>query len=133
MTLLTREAMVLVCAPEHRLAKRKSVRISELGGEPFIDHPGGWGTRAAVDRTFATAGVRRRVAYEVGDTPSVVNLVANDLGVAFLPPSIVPPGDDVRLVPVRGQAPQWEISLAVPSNRPLTAAARAFADAAASA
>jgi DNA-binding transcriptional LysR family regulator len=132
MTLLTREAMVLVCAPEHRLAKRKSVRISELGGESFIDHPGGWGTRAAVDRSFTTAGVRRRVAYEVGDTPSVVNLVAHDLGVAFLPPSIVSPGHDVRLVPVRGKAPQWEISLAVPSNRPLTAAAQAFADAATS-
>jgi DNA-binding transcriptional LysR family regulator len=132
MTLLSREAMVLVCAPEHRLAKRKSVRISELGGESFIDHPGGWGTRAAIDRIFATAGVRRQVAFEVGDTPSVVNLVAHGLGVAFLPPSIVPPGDNVRLVPVRGKAPQWEISLAVPSNRPLTAAARAFADAAAS-
>jgi DNA-binding transcriptional LysR family regulator len=133
MTLLTREAMVLVCAPGHRLARRKSVRISELGGESFIDHPRGWGTRAAVDRAFATAGVRRRVTYEVGDTPSVVNLVASDIGVALLPPSIMPPGDNVRHIPVRGKAPQWEISLALPSNRPLTAAARAFADAAVSA
>jgi len=133
MTLLTREAMVLVCAPGHRLARRKSVRISELGGESFIDHPRGWGTRAAVDRAFATAGVRRRVTYEVGDTPSVVNLVASDIGVALLPPSIMPPGDNVRHIPVRGKAPQWDISLALPSNRPLTAAARAFADAAASA
>lgn len=131
LTALTREAMVLVCAPEHRLAKRRSVRLSELGGEPFIDHPSGWGTRVAIDRSFASAGVRRQIAYEVGDTSSIVNLIAHDLGVAFLPPTLMAPGDNVRLVPVRGKAPQWEISLAVPANRPLTAAARAFADAAA--
>jgi DNA-binding transcriptional LysR family regulator len=132
-TPLAREPMMLVCAPEHPLAKRKSVRISELGGDLFIDHPAGWGTRAAIDQSFATAGVRRRVAYEVGDTPSVVNLVAHRLGVAFLPPSIVPPGENLRLVPVRGKGPQWEISLALPANRPVTAAARAFSQAAASA
>jgi len=131
-TPLAREPMVLVCAPEHRLAKRKSIRISELGGESFIDHPAGWGTRAAIDQSFATTGVRRQVAYEVGDTPSIVNLVRHGFGVAFLPPSIVPPGENVRFVPVRGKGPQWEISLALPSNRPVTVAARAFADAATS-
>jgi DNA-binding transcriptional LysR family regulator len=124
--------MMLVCAPEHQLAKRKSVRISELGGESFIDHPQGWGTRAAIDQSFGASGVRRQVAYEVGDTPSVVNLVRHGFGVALLPPSIVPPGENLRLVPVRGKAPHWEISLALPSNRPVAAAARAFADAAAS-
>lgn len=132
-TRLASEAMMLICAPEHPLAKRRSVRISELGGELFIDHPTGWGTRAAIDRSFAGAGVRRQVAYEVGDTPSVINLVDHGLGVALLPPSIVPPGENIRLVPLRGNTPQWEISIALPSNRPPTAAARAFADAAASA
>jgi DNA-binding transcriptional LysR family regulator len=130
-TRLAREAMMLVCAPEHRLAKRKSVGISELGGEPFIDHPEGWGTRVAIDQSFASAGVRRRVVFEVGDTLSVVNLVRHGFGVGLLPPSIVPVGEGLRLVPVRGKAPHWEISLGVPSNRRLTAAARAFADAAA--
>jgi hypothetical protein len=36
----------------------------------------------------------------------------------------------VRVVPIRGHAPLWEVSLATPSNRPLTAAARALAAAA---
>ncbi len=127
LTSLAREPMLLMCAPDHRLATRRSVRATDLGDESFIDHPGGWGTRIAVDRWFAAAGVQRRVAFEVGDTASIVNLVRNGLGVTFLPASIVPGGVDVRLIPVRGRRLDWEVSLAVPSNRPLTTAARAFA------
>jgi DNA-binding transcriptional LysR family regulator len=130
LTPLASEPMVLVCSTHHPLARRTSVRIAELTDEAFIDHPDGWGTRIATDRWFAASGVQRRVAFEVGDTPSVVNLVRHGLGVAFLPPSIVGSGDDAALVPVRGHRLNWEISLAVPTNRPPTAAARAFADAA---
>ena len=39
LTPLTQEPLVLVCASSHRLANRRSVRISELGDESFIDHP----------------------------------------------------------------------------------------------
>ena len=129
-TPLADEPMTLVCATEHRLARRASVRMTELNDESFIDHPAGWGTRAASDQFFAAAGLRRRVVYEVGDTAGVVNLIAHGFGVGLLPPSVVPSGENVALVPIRGRRPQWEISLALPSNRPVTAAARAFADAA---
>jgi DNA-binding transcriptional LysR family regulator len=124
---LATEPMVLVCAPGHRFAARRSLRLAEVAGEEFIDHPGGWGTRVAVDRAFAVAGLGRRVAYEVADTPSVINLISHGLGVAILPPSIVPVGAGVRQVAVRGHSPQWDVALALPANRPVTAAARAFA------
>jgi DNA-binding transcriptional LysR family regulator len=130
MTPLASEPMVLVCAPAHRLASRRSVRLADVAGEQFIDHPGGWGTRIAVDSAFAAAGLHRQVAYEVADTPSVVNLVSHDLGVAFLPPSIVPAGAGVSQIAVRGRSPRWEVSLALPANRPVTAAAWALAQAA---
>jgi DNA-binding transcriptional LysR family regulator len=129
LTALTSEPMAVLCPLAHRLAGRKSVRLSELGEEPFIDHPVGWGTRMSVQRTFSAAGLRRRVAFEVGDTPSVVNLVRHGLGVAVLPRSIVYEHEGVRFVPIRGRAPLWEVSLALPSNRPASAAARAFVDA----
>jgi DNA-binding transcriptional LysR family regulator len=128
LTALTSEPMTLVCPPGHRLAERRSVRMAELGEETFIDHLAGWGTRMSVDRAFAAAGMERRVAFEVGDTPSVVNLVQHGLGLAFLPRSLVTDSDGVRLVALRGLAPQWEVSLALPSNRPVGAAARAFSE-----
>ena len=127
---LASEQMVLVCPPVHRLASRKSVRLSELRDEPFIDHPSGWGTRMSTDRAFADARVQRSVAYEVADTPSILDLVRHGLGIAVLPPSLVPDTNEVRIVPIRGRSPVWEISLATPANRPISAAARAFADAA---
>ena len=130
MTALTREAMVLGLRAGAPAGKTEVGADLRARWRVVHRSPGGWGTRVAIDRSFAAAGVRRHVAYEVGDTPSVVHLVAHDLGVAFLPPTLVAPSDNVRLVPVRGKPPQWEISLAIPSNRPLTAAARAFADAA---
>jgi DNA-binding transcriptional LysR family regulator len=128
LTALTSEPMALVCPSGHRLAGRRSVRLSELGEEPFIDHPVGWGTRMSVDRAFAAAGMERRVVFEVGDTPSVVNLVRHGLGLTFLPRSLVTDSDGVCAVALRGRAPQWEVSLALPSNRPVGAAARAFSE-----
>jgi DNA-binding transcriptional LysR family regulator len=128
LTGLTSEPMALVCPPGHRLAGRRSVRLSELGEVPFIEHPAGWGTRMSVDRAFAAAGIERQVAFEVADTPSVINLVRNGLGLAFLPRSLVAGSDDVRFVALRGRAPVWEVSLALPSNRPVGAAARAFSE-----
>lgn len=124
---MTSEPMVLVTPPAHRLARRRSVRLADLSGQPFIDHPSGWGTRMSVDRAFSAAGIARAVAFEVGDTPSVVTLVRHGLGVAVLPPSIISDPVGVALVALRGR-PLWEVSLALPANRPVTAAARAFAE-----
>ena len=106
------------------------MRLSELRDVPFIDHPSGWATRMSTDRAFADARVQRSVAFEVADTTSVLDLVRHGLGIAILPPSLVPDTNEVRIVPIRGRSPVWEISLATPANRPMPAAARAFADAA---
>jgi DNA-binding transcriptional LysR family regulator len=124
---LARERMALVCAAGHRLATRRTVRLPALAAEPFIDHPIGWGTRAAVDRAFAVAAVARRVVFEVGDTLSALSLVRHGLGVSILPPSLVQGSDDVRCVAIAGTAPIWEVALATPANRPMTATASAFA------
>jgi DNA-binding transcriptional LysR family regulator len=129
LSLLGSEPMGLLCPAQHRLAKRKSVRLGELAAEAFIEHPSGWGTRMSIDRAFAAARIQRDVAFEVADTPSVIDLVRHGLGVAILPASIISDQTGVRLVPVGGRAPVWPVSLATPANRPMTAAARAFADA----
>jgi DNA-binding transcriptional LysR family regulator len=122
------EQMAFVCAPQHPLATRTSVRLGEVADERFIDHPTGWGTRAAVDQAFAGARRQRTVAFEVGDTLSMLSLVRQRLGVAILPPSLVRAVDGVRVVPLRGREPRWEVSLATATNRPPSAAARAFVE-----
>ncbi|HEY5316858.1 MAG TPA: LysR family transcriptional regulator [Solirubrobacteraceae bacterium] len=131
LTPLASEPMMLICPEGHRLAKRRSIRLSELAGEPFVDHPSGWGTRMTSDRAFAAAGMERTVVFEVGDSASVVDLARHGLGVALLPASLVADTGGLGLVPLRGGALVWEVSLALPANRPVSAAADAFAQAAA--
>ncbi len=79
------EELVLACAPEHALAGREGVRLGELTGECFVDFEPGWGTRKLVDKVFAAAGVERRIAFEVSDLGTVLDLVARGLGVALVP------------------------------------------------
>jgi DNA-binding transcriptional LysR family regulator len=122
------EQMAFVCAPQHPLATRTTVRLGEVADEPFIDHPTGWGTRTAVDQAFAGARLQRTVAFEVGDTLSMLSLIRQRLGVAILPPSLVRATDGVRLVPLSGGEPRWEVSLATATNRPPSAATQAFVE-----
>jgi DNA-binding transcriptional LysR family regulator len=122
------EQMAFICAPQHPLATRLTVRLGDVADEPFIDHPTGWGTRASVDQAFAAARHQRNVAFEVGDTLGMLSLVRHRLGVAILPPSLVRETDGVHVVPLSGRDLCWEVSLATATNRPPSAAARAFVE-----
>jgi DNA-binding transcriptional LysR family regulator len=125
---LASEPLTLICDPEHPLAGSDDVTLDSLAGERFIDFPVGWGTRAVVDRAFAAAGLDRQVSFEVGDYATATGLVRHGLGVAFIPASIAAPLDGVaRLTP--SPAPLiWQISVATPAGRRLSAAGHAFVE-----
>jgi DNA-binding transcriptional LysR family regulator len=128
LTELGREPMLLACAPGHPLSERESVSLAELSDEAFVDGPPGWGIRAVADEAFAAAGTRRSLRFEVNDSQSIVQFVAEGLAVALLPPSIALSAPSVRLVPVEGDAPVFRTLLGAPTGRRLRAAVRAFSD-----
>jgi DNA-binding transcriptional LysR family regulator len=127
-TVLAEESIALACRPDHPLASRAAVDLADLADETFIDSPAGWGTRIANDAAFARAGVRRAVMLEVDDVPDLLAMVRAGLGVALFPPSLAAAGDGIELVPIRRYAPTFEISVATPTLRRPSAAARAFLD-----
>jgi DNA-binding transcriptional LysR family regulator len=47
-----------------------------------------WGTRLIVDRAFAEARIDRRVASEVSDLGTLLDLVARGLGIALVPETL---------------------------------------------
>ncbi len=104
------EDLVLACHATHRLAKSRSVTLEQLVGEDFVDFEEGLGTRVLVDRGFAEAGLRRRLAFEVSDLVTLLDLVAQGLGVALLPRDVVR-GRRGKLVSVnlRGVELCWEL------------------------
>jgi len=126
LTELGREPMLLACPPGHPLAQRASVSLGELVDEPFVDFPPGWGIRTVTDEAFAAAGVSRTRRFEINDSLSIVQFVAESLAIALLPPSIAASAPSVRLVPLKGVAPVFRTLLGAPAGRRPRAAVRAF-------
>lgn len=124
---LASEPMLLACPDDHPFAKREVIALSELDGEPFVDFPSGWGTRLSVDRLFLEAGLRRVVAVEVADVPTVVELVRAGFGFAFLSASLASGSRSVALRRVRPE-PLFVPSLITTADRRPSAAAKALID-----
>jgi DNA-binding transcriptional LysR family regulator len=126
LTPLGREPMPLAVHDAHRLARRPDVELAATAEETFADGPPGFGTRIAVDRAFAAAGVQRRVALEVNDTQTLVDFVRHGVAAAFLPRSFVRDEQGIAFVPVRRHAPVFETYIAEPTARRASAAAAAL-------
>jgi DNA-binding transcriptional LysR family regulator len=125
-TTLASESVLLGCLPDHPLARRAVVSVSELVGQPFVDYTPGWGTRTVADQLFAKAGVERSIGIEVPDASIHASLVRAGLGLAILPESMIADAGLVG-VPLRPTA-TFTVAFIVPADRPLSPVTQAFAD-----
>jgi DNA-binding transcriptional LysR family regulator len=123
---LTREPMVVLCHPGHRLAGAEQVRWRELEGETFVDFHPDWGSRGQTDSAFAAAGTERQVALEVNDVHSLLDLVAHGLGVALVPEHFTGKQTTARFVTLTEPAPVWRIAVATAAHQRPSAATAAF-------
>jgi DNA-binding transcriptional LysR family regulator len=104
---LASEPLVLACAPEHPLAGRVEVGLAELAGEPFVDFQADWGSRDVVDAVLG----ERRIAFEVNDVHSLLDLVAFGLGIALVPQSFSVKTEKVHFIGLRERVPGWETAV----------------------
>jgi DNA-binding transcriptional LysR family regulator len=121
---LDSEPLALACALGHPLAGHEQVKLLDLAEEQFVDFPPDWGTRDLADRVLTAAGIERRVALEVTDVHSLLDLVACGLGVALVPRSYSVKTDQVRFIELAGEVPAWE-TVSVTTD-PTSAAAAAL-------
>jgi DNA-binding transcriptional LysR family regulator len=138
-TMIACEDLVLACPVGHRLAGSTGLTLSDLSGEQFVDFQPGWGTRVIVDHAFAQARIERRIAFEVTDVGTQLDLVARALGVALVPePLALARANANHALPVATAElcrPEicWELVLAFAAREgqdasPKNPAARAFID-----
>jgi len=80
-----RDSLFPILPRRHPLAGRKRLRPAELANTPMIAFKGNSVTRREVDRAFAEAGVRPRVAMEISSPEAIKKLVEVGLGFAVLP------------------------------------------------
>ncbi|SUB58016.1 LysR family transcriptional regulator [Mycolicibacterium smegmatis] len=119
--------------PDHRLADRKSIRLTELAEEPMVllDLPD---SRDYFESMLAKAGVTPRIRYRSASYEAVRGLVARGHGFSIL--NQIPAhrgtydGGEVSVVPIRDELPGLPIVLARLRSVRSTARARAVADAA---
>jgi len=80
---ITRAQPYIVLSTNHRLAKRKRLRLTELAREPYIlfDAPG---SRDYFYQLFRNAGINPPVAFRSTSLESVRSAVANGLGFSIL-------------------------------------------------
>jgi DNA-binding transcriptional LysR family regulator len=124
-TTLTCEPVLLGCPPEHPLARRAAVSLSELAGEPFVDYAPGWATRTIADQLFTQAGIERSIGIEVADGSIHATLVRAGLGLAILPQSIITYAG-LAAVPLRPAA-TFTVAFITTAERQPSPVTRAFA------
>ena len=123
---LESEPMTVVCRPEHGSTRAKRLGWKALGGETFVDFNTDWGSRQVADRAFAAAGVARRIASEVNDVHTLLDLVEHGLGIAVVPKHIAAKkAGKLVAVPLPADAPTWDVTIALPASA-TTAAGEIF-------
>ena len=86
---LRQDQLVLVCAPQHPLAKRKTVKFSALNGQKFISFDPDTPTRKALDKIFKKHGVEAQHVMEFDNIETAKRAVEIDSGIAIVPEDTV--------------------------------------------
>ena len=82
---LASEELVMVCSPEHALARRRQVRPAELSGKRFVAFEQNIPTRRHIDRLLKRHRVKVDVVMEFDNTEVLKRAVEVNSGVSILP------------------------------------------------
>jgi DNA-binding transcriptional LysR family regulator len=126
-----KDRLLLIVAPDHRLAGKKSVAVRDLTGDPMIMKEAGSGTRKQVNELFGKKGLIPNVLMETSNTEFIKQLVQRGEGISFLVEKAVAAEiRDKRLatVPLVGQTPFLDVSIAYLKDQRLSRPARAFVE-----
>ena len=121
--------LAFVVSPEHRLARRGTVSIGELGMETFIAHNVLSPYREIVLREFQRHRVALNMDVEMPTVETIRLMVARNEGVAFLPKMCVEQEIEKGLlceVRIEELTVERKVHLVTPKRRALSHAARAF-------
>jgi LysR family transcriptional regulator, transcriptional activator of the cysJI operon len=86
---LRKDPLVLICHPQHPLAKSRTIRLKTLSGEKFIGFEPDIPTRKALDKILKEHSVEVQHAMEFDNIETVKRAVEIDAGVAIVPQGTV--------------------------------------------
>lgn len=127
---LMMEEIFLAVPPGHRLAGRKTIRLSEVAGEPFLALKSGYSLRRLTDAFCQQAGFTPNVVFEGDEPVALLHLVKAGLGVACIPALVWMSAPEIAVarIPIQEPRCQREMLLVWSKERYLSAAARKLRD-----
>jgi DNA-binding transcriptional LysR family regulator len=127
--LIHRDPLVLVVPPKHPLARRREVRVEELGAETFVAHNARTPARTRLVDFFAAHRTPLNIAVELSTIETIKAFVIRGAGLAILPRmSVADALKDRRLkeVRIKGMAIERAIRIVHRPEGELSHAAQAF-------
>ncbi|BAI70941.1 lysR-like transcriptional regulator [Azospirillum sp. B510] len=87
---VSRERLMVAIPQDHALASRDRLALADLGDERFVIMARRLGTalNELLDRLFAAAGLRPRIALETAEMASLLGLVGAGAGIAIVPAAV---------------------------------------------
>jgi DNA-binding transcriptional LysR family regulator len=83
------EPMVIVCHPQHRLAREQAAPLKAVAGESFVAFETGLAIREAIDRALVRSHAEVNVTLEFDNIETMKRAIEIDAGVSILPePSV---------------------------------------------
>jgi DNA-binding transcriptional LysR family regulator len=123
------EPIVALVPPDHPLARRDSVSMSELAAVPFLMPEASFALNPIILKACERARFKPNITARSGQLDFLAELVAAGIGVAFVPRLIaeeLSSRSRVRIVDIRNSHMQWNLVLAWRRNGYLSQAANAW-------
>jgi len=120
--LLLDEALWLIEPRGSPAGRRRAMPFTELADLPLIIPSRPNAIRLRVERALAALGMRPTIALEIDGVAAILDLVADGMGYAVLPPYAITDPAQARRLSRRRFAPELShrLQLAVSAQRPLT-------------
>jgi DNA-binding transcriptional LysR family regulator len=127
----SQEEMLIILAPDHPLAQKRSISLNDLTKEPIIMKERGSGTRKLVNDFFSKKGLVPNTLMETSNTELIKTLVQRGEGVSFVVKEAVATElkeKKLATTTIRGQKVFLDVSIAHLKNQHLSPPAQAFLD-----
>ena len=82
---LRRDILVLICHPNHPLAKHKSIKLTQLAGQKFIGFEPDIPTRKAIDKVLKDHSIEVQHVMEFDNIETVKRAVEIEAGLSIVP------------------------------------------------
>jgi len=86
---LRKDILVMICHPQHPLARSRSVKLSQLSGEKFISFEPDIPTRKAIDKILREHDVEVESVMEFDNIETVKRAVEIEAGISIVPQATI--------------------------------------------